>query len=95
MRANPTSQTAHPNFGQIAILAYQIWEHEGCSQGRDYEHWVEVEAQLKATGQRPPSGSIQHAITTVLAPKNDKLPRAQRTQSPRRTRARLVESVAI
>lgn len=31
----------------IAIAAYQLWQQEGCPQGRDREHWYEAVAHLK------------------------------------------------
>jgi hypothetical protein len=31
----------------IAALAYSIWEQEGRPAGRDVEHWLQAEAQLR------------------------------------------------
>jgi hypothetical protein len=42
-----------PPHEDIAIAAYYIWEQEGCSHGRDQEHWRRALAQLRAmTGAR-------------------------------------------
>ena len=28
---------------EIKLIAYQIWESEGCCHGYDIEHWLEAE----------------------------------------------------
>ena len=28
----------------IRLIAYNIWEQEGCIHGKDYEHWFRAEA---------------------------------------------------
>ncbi len=33
---------------QIARRAHEIWVKQGCRHGRDQEHWLEAESQLKA-----------------------------------------------
>ena len=38
-----------PSREHIAICAYLIWKHDGCSDGRDIAHWLEAEAQLVAS----------------------------------------------
>jgi hypothetical protein len=37
------------NHHEIAQLAYLNWQKAGCPSGRDQEHWLEAEQQLKAT----------------------------------------------
>jgi hypothetical protein len=29
---------------EIRLIAYQLWEAEGCVNGRDYENWYRAEA---------------------------------------------------
>lgn len=29
---------------EIRLIAYRIWEEEGCYHGRDVEHWLKAEA---------------------------------------------------
>jgi hypothetical protein len=29
---------------EIRLIAYRIWEEEGCCHGRDIEHWLKAEA---------------------------------------------------
>jgi hypothetical protein len=37
------------NHQEIAQLAYQYWERDGRTTGRDRDYWLEAEQQLKAT----------------------------------------------
>lgn len=30
-------------FDEIARIAYELWERDGCIHGRDIEHWCEAE----------------------------------------------------
>ena len=39
----------HISSEQIAHLAYLIWEQEGRPSGREQEHWLQAESQLKAS----------------------------------------------
>ena len=32
----------------VRVLAYQKWLDEGCPHGRDVEHWVEAEAEVRS-----------------------------------------------
>ena len=32
----------------IAHRAWEIWQHEGCPEGRDMEHWLQAEKELGA-----------------------------------------------
>lgn len=32
---------------QIAARVYQLWEQNGCPQGRAWDDWLQVEAELK------------------------------------------------
>jgi hypothetical protein len=33
---------------QIARRAYEIWQARGCPHGRDIDHWLEAERQLRS-----------------------------------------------
>lgn len=46
---------------EISQRAYEIFMERGCPEGRDLEHWLEAEAQLRA---RTASPSIPTATTT-------------------------------
>ncbi len=32
---------------QVRKLAYQIWQREGCPNGRSWEHWMQAEKEFK------------------------------------------------
>ncbi len=51
--------------GEIARLAYAIWEREGRPQGRDHQHWLAAEAELAT-------------MTAAGAPAKPRKPRAPR-----------------
>ncbi len=39
------------NHDEVAILAQEIWQREGCQAGRDAEYWLKAEQQLLAVSQ--------------------------------------------
>src|ERR1051326_4267779 len=45
----PKTLTANstPTHDEIAAQAYQIYLREGCVEGRDLEHWLQAEAELR------------------------------------------------
>jgi hypothetical protein len=46
---------------EIAALAYSIWEKEGRPDGRDVEHWLQAELQVRGRGTihtPPPSAQV-------------------------------------
>ena len=63
MQTNAPKQSENPAEGDIAALAYQIWEQEGRPDGRDRVHWTKAEGQLKATRQ-------QQKLTVVATPES-------------------------
>jgi hypothetical protein len=40
---------------QIRELAFEIWQKEGCPEGRDLEHWLNAEAIWKSTHAPQPA----------------------------------------
>lgn len=45
-----------PVHEEIARLAHSIWRAEGCPTGRDREHWLQAEAELRQPQPRSRSG---------------------------------------
>ncbi len=45
MSTQKTPSSEHPDE-EIAVVAYLIWEREGCPDGRDLDHWLEAKKQL-------------------------------------------------
>ena len=43
----PTS-AAEPTIEMIAKRAYEIWQAQGCPEGRDAENWYQAERELSA-----------------------------------------------
>ena len=72
---------------EIAERAYRIWEGEGRPTGRDLDHWLRAEAEVKAAAHREAPAAAptntQHAeiAVTPAAPVKRPAPRrARRTQ---------------
>ncbi len=38
---------------EIRLIAYGIWEEEGCIDGRDCEHWLRAEAIWELNQKKP------------------------------------------
>jgi hypothetical protein len=57
---------------EIRLIAYSIWEEEGCLDGRDCEHWVRAEA-IWEDNQKPKrvakSGDIESKLAVKQATK--------------------------
>jgi len=53
-------------YGEIARLAYRIWETERRPEGRALDHWLQAETQLKAGGPNPAS----RPKVSVVAPES-------------------------
>ena len=41
----------------ISKRAREIWEREGCPEGRDKEHWLQAEAELRNESLKDQTGS--------------------------------------
>lgn len=42
-----------PSPAEVSRHAYDIWEREGRPHGRDFDHWLQAEAELDLAGARP------------------------------------------
>lgn len=51
MARHITDESSTPTHEQIAARAYEIFIERGRPQGRDLDHWLEAEAQLRASAQ--------------------------------------------
>jgi len=45
-----------PKHDEIARLAHSIWRAEGCPVGRDLDHWLQAESELRQPQPRSRSG---------------------------------------
>lgn len=48
----PSSASQCVSHDSIARRAYEIWQGEGCPDGRDMEHWLRALSELKAQSDR-------------------------------------------
>lgn len=64
MAEKPRLADPQPSNDQIAERARRIWQERGSPGGRDLEHWLEAERQLRdeiAATSRPPSDASRRA----------------------------------
>lgn len=47
-RSKDQAEEGEPMHQRIAELAYALYERSGFQQGKDVEHWLEAERQVKA-----------------------------------------------
>src|SRR2546423_419761 len=45
--ATTAGTSSTPSHDEIAAQAYQIYLREGCIEGRDLDHWLRAEAELR------------------------------------------------
>lgn len=43
---------------EIRLIAYTIWEQEGCLNGKDCEHWFKAEAIWEERAANQPSNNL-------------------------------------
>ena len=68
----------HPSPDEIARCAYLIWEREGRPAGREMQHWLEAEAQLRALKMQ-----MQMPIPEPEKPRAKTKPARRPAQKPR------------
>jgi hypothetical protein len=60
MAKQMTDSSSTPTHEQIARRAYEIFVERGQPEGRDLDHWLEAESQLRAASQ---GGRATQAVT--------------------------------
>jgi len=63
---------------EIRLIAYQIWEDEGCQEGFHLEHWIRAESTWQE----------QHGQATIPASSKPAAPRASGKKKRARTHPR-------
>ena len=65
-----TAATFGPTESEIAALAYQLWQDNGCPVGSDKEDWFRAEAMLKnaLVAKRQDLPGAPRYTVTILAP---------------------------
>jgi hypothetical protein len=72
-----TDSNSTPTQEQIARRAYEIFVERGQPAGRDLEHWLEAERQLRTAGQ--PKAAAQTATSSSMRTTQ---PAATQTSAP-------------
>ena len=86
--AQDTSTTnSTPTHDEIAAQAYQIYLREGCVEGRDMDHWLQAESELR---MRVISQDTDRAETK---PSNERFARTEADQAPRSQRNNKPDSI--
>lgn len=66
--ATPALHPVPPTQDQIAALAHAIWIDRGRPEGRDVDHWLEAERQLRGEVRRPLAADDLPATNSGLDP---------------------------
>ena len=57
---------------EIRMIAYNLWEKEGCLNGKDCEHWFRAEAIWKDQQKPEPTAASVKTQSKQVAPKAKK-----------------------
>lgn len=71
-----------PSYEQIRQLAHEIWEAQGCPEGRSAEHWMEAERRLAADGAAAEDSGEQSSAGGADAASRLAREQEQRTSQP-------------
>lgn len=63
-RRGTVSETAAHE--EIARRAHELWEQEGRPEGRDADHWLEAERQLRGTSNEPDASTDARAEARAI-----------------------------
>ncbi len=69
---------------EIRVIAYSIWEEEGCPDGRDCEHWYRAEIvwENQQKEKAAPAASAKRAAALKTATKPAARSSAKKTAAP-------------
>ena len=88
-------QISQPSAGQnvshesIARRAYEIWQSEGCPDGRAMEHWLRAVSEVKRQSNGTEHSSTRMETAEVRAEERE--PEMNKPRLPRRTPPRPAE----
>jgi hypothetical protein len=76
---------------KVRARAFEIWQAEGCPEGRDMEHWIRAEAELTtvpAAAEVEPAAAPAKAKRAPARKSADALEaKPKKPAAPRRTKA--------
>lgn len=84
------------NVDRIRQRAFELWQEDGCPEGRDLDYWLRAESELAREGtadfESPPGGHRpEHGpdpLAPDVTPADEPSPeRTGRARAPRRTKA--------
>src|SRR3569832_200347 len=81
---NTSMTNSTPTHDEISAHAYQIYLREGCVEGRDMDHWLQAEAELRerATEISANGESQTAAERPTRLDAAEQAPRSQRNHKP-------------
>ena len=69
---------------EIRLIAYQIWEEEGCINGRDCEHWLRAESiWQRQQKEKFPAQNIKPESKPVAKPVSKAMPSGKKSTKTR------------
>ena len=87
--AKNMSDSNTPTHEQITRRAYEIFVERGQPEGRDLEHWLEAEKQLRATGQSKNATPVNAKSNANSTPSTGPTPPIRETQPAAPSNGRL------
>ena len=80
-QASTPAVNSTPSHDEIAAQAYQIYLREGCAEGRDLDHWLRAEAELRERVTNGESnGQFNGNGSSAQRPQQNTSPRAAKQQ---------------
>ena len=78
-KASNTSATSGPSHDVVAQRAHEIWQSEGCPEGRALEHWFRAVSELKSAEGKGASEEVRDEARETQTEK----PRTGKRNGPR------------
>ena len=70
-----------PREDEIRVIAYNIWQEEGCVHGKDCEHWLRAEVIWEEKQKKqPPAKGTGGVAKQAVAKKGKDASKAARTK---------------
>ncbi len=66
---------------EIRLIAYGIWQEEGCLDGRDCEHWFRAEAIWEQQQKEKPAGASTKAESKWAERRDRKVKQKRKSKS--------------
>jgi hypothetical protein len=70
-----------PREDEIRLIAYELWQEDGCCHGHDVDHWVRAEIIWEEQKSPPVQAATKSAPKSAAAPKTRTRPAKKRTKA--------------